>query len=172
MAELRILTYPDPMLRKKCRPVEEIDGRIKQLVSDMVEAVHDAPGVGLAAPQVGEALRLVVVDLSIGEDPDQLHVLVNPEVEALEGEEIEADEGCLSLPEIFEKITRPERARVRALNLEGREILLDAQGRLARVLQHEIEHLDGKLFLDRLTRVKRELIKRRLKKLAKAAPAL
>ncbi len=172
MAELRILTYPDPMLRKKCRPVEEIDGRIKQLVADMVEAVHAAPGVGLAAPQVGEALRIVVVDLSIGEDPDQLHVLVNPEVESLEGEEIEVDEGCLSLPEIFEKITRPERARVRALNLEGREILLDARGRLARVLQHEIEHLDGKLLLDRLTRVKRELIKRRLKKLAKAAPAL
>ncbi len=172
MAELRILTYPDPMLRKKCRPVVDIDGRIRQLASDMVAAVHAAPGVGIAAPQVGEILRLVVIDLSLGEDPDQLHVLVNPEVESVEGEEIEADEGCLSLPEIFEKIARPERVRVGALNLEGREILLDAQGRLARVLQHEIEHLDGKLLLDRLNRVKRELIKRRLKKLAKAAPLL
>ncbi len=168
MAQLEIRIYPDPILREKCRPVEEIDDQVLRLIADMIETVHGAPGVGLAAPQVGETLRIVVIDISLGEDPDQLHVLINPEVELGEGEEVEMEEGCLSLPEIFEKLKRPGRVRVRALNLKGKEILLDAEGRLSRVLQHEIEHLDGKLLLDRLNRVKRELVKRRLKKRAKS----
>ncbi|MFC1492213.1 peptide deformylase [Nitrospinota bacterium] len=169
MAQLPILVYPDPVLREKCRAVEDIDDRIRGLVSDMTETVHGAPGVGLAAPQVGETLRIVVVDLSIGEDPDQLHVLVNPEIDLVEGKETEGEEGCLSLPEIFEKVKRPNRVRVRALNLKGKGIVLDTEGKLARVLHHEIEHLDGKLLLDRLNRLKRELVKRRLKKRAKSA---
>jgi peptide deformylase len=171
MAELEIRTYPDPILREKCRPVENIDESIRALAADMAETAAAAPGVGLAAPQVGETLRLVVIDLSMGEDPDQLHVLVNPEIESTGDEEIEAEEGCLSLPEIFENVTRPARVRVRARNLEGREFILDVDGRLARVLHHEIEHLDGKLLLDRLNRMKRGLIKRHLKKRAKAASA-
>lgn len=171
MAELPILIYPDPVLRETCQPVENIDERIRALAADMVETMHAAPGVGLAASQVGERVRLIVVDLSLGEDSSQLHVLVNPEVVSAEGEEVEASEGCLSFPEIFEMVKRPERVRVRALNLEGTEIYLNGQDRLGRVLLHEIEHLDGKLFVDRLSRLKRELIKRRMKKRSKAAPA-
>jgi peptide deformylase len=171
MAELEIRIYPDPILREVCEPIEEIDEHIRQLAFDMAETTRARPGVGLAAPQVGETIRLVVVDLSIGEDPAQLHILVNPEIEFIGEEEIEAEEGCLSLPEIFEKLTRPARVRMRALNIEGREIVLDADGRLARVLQHEIEHLDGKLLLDHLNRLKRELIKRHLKKRARAVSA-
>lgn len=171
MAELPILLYPDPALRETCQPVENIDDRIRALAADMAETMHAAPGVGLAASQVGERVRLIVVDLSLGEDPAQLHVLVNPEVVSTEGEEVEASEGCLSFPEIFEIIKRPGRVRVRALNLEGTEIYLNGQDRLGRVLLHEIEHLDGKLFVDRLSRLKRELIKRRMKKRSKTAPA-
>lgn len=171
MAELPILLYPDPMLRETCLSVENIDDHIRALAADMVETAHAAPGVGLAAPQVGERVRLIVVDLSVGEDPGQLHVLVNPEIVSTDGEEVEANEGCLSFPEIFEMIKRPERVNIRALNLEGKEIYLKGQDRLGRVLMHEIEHLDGKLFVDRLSRLKRELIKRRLKKSSKSAPA-
>ena len=170
MPELRIHIYPDPILREKCLPIEKIDGRVRNLASGMTEAMHLAPGVGLAAPQVGDLIRLIVVDLSVGQDSAQLHVLVNPEIEVLEGEKVELEEGCLSLPDVLEKVTRFQRARVRALNTKGKEIVLDAQCKLARVLQHEIEHLDGKLILDHLNRVKREFIKRRLKKRSKSAP--
>ncbi len=169
MPELRILTYPDPILREKCLPVEKIDGWVRNLAAGMAEAMHSAPGVGLAAPQVGELIRLIVVDLSVGQDSDQLHVLINPVIEVLEGEKMELEEGCLSLPEVFEKVNRFQRARVRALNIRGKEIVLDAQGKLARVLQHEVEHLDGRLILDHLNRIKRQLIKRRLKKRSKSA---
>ncbi len=170
MPELRIHTYPDPILREKCLPIEEIDGRVRDLAAGMTEAMHRAPGVGLAAPQVGELVRLIVVDLSVGQNSAHLHVLANPEIEVLEGEKMELEEGCLSLPDVLEMVSRFQRARVRALNIKGKEIVLDTQGKLARVLQHEIEHLDGKLILDHLNRVKRELIKRRLKKRAKSAP--
>jgi len=168
MAVLPIRIYPDPSLRKKCAPVGEIDDHLRELASRMVETLRAAPGAGLAAPQVGEGIRLVVVDLSVGEDPDQLHILLNPEVERAEGEQFE-EEGCLSLPNVLEKVRRPARLRVRALNLEGREVLLDAGGALARVLQHEIGHLDGTLLFDHLNRLKRDAIKRRLRKQAKAA---
>ncbi len=170
MPELRIRTYPDPILREKCLPIEEIDDRVRILAADLAGAMHLAPGVGLAAPQVGELRRLVVVDLSVGQDSAQLHVLVNPVIEVLEGEKIELEEGCLSLPGVFEKVSRYQQARVRALNIKGKEIFLDAQGKLARVLQHEIEHLDGKLILDHLNRIKREFIKHRLKRRSKSAP--
>lgn len=170
MSERAIRIYPDPALRGHCLPVEEIDETKRRLALDMVETMHKAPGVGLAAPQVGELVRLIVVDLSIGEDPGQLHVLFNPVIETTAPEMNEAEEGCLSLPEVLEKVIRSERVRVRALNLEGKQVALDAQGKLARVLQHEIDHLDGKLILDHLNRMKRELIKRRLKKRSKTAP--
>ncbi len=132
--------------------------------------MYAAPGVGLAAPQLGEAVRLIAVDLSIGREKGHLHVLINPEIFESEGEQFE-EEGCLSLPDVTERVRRFGHVRVRALNREGKEVVLDAQEMLSRVLQHEIDHLDGKLLLDRLSRVKRDLIKRRLKKQAKAAPA-
>lgn len=134
----------------------------------MLDTLHDAPGVGLAAPQVGEGIRLIVVDVSVGKDPEQAHFLVNPEIESAQGERI-AEEGCLSLPGVSEKIRRHEAVRVRARNLAGEEVLLDARGVLAFALQHEIDHLDGRLILDRLNKTKRALIKRRLKRQARAA---
>jgi len=171
MPELEVRIYPDPILREKCHPVEEINEQLRALAANMVETAIAAPGVGLAASQVGEPIRLIVIDLSIGEDPEQLHILLNPEIEIIGKNEIEVEEGCLSLPEIFEKVKRPERIRVRALNLEGKKVILDADGRLARVLHHEVEHLEGKLLIDRLNRMKRGLIKRHLKKRAKSALA-
>lgn len=168
MSELSIRTYPDPILRERCRPVDEMTDRIQALAADMIATMHGAPGVGLAAPQVGEAIRLIVVDISVGQDPDQLYVLVNPEVKSTDGEKVEGEEGCLSLPEVLEKVNRFERVCIKALNLQGKEIILNAQGKLARVLQHEIEHLDGKLILDHVNRLKRELLKRRLKKRSKS----
>ena len=168
MAALPIRVYPDPALRKRCRPVGRVDAALRELAGGMVETLHSAPGVGLAAPQVGEEVRLIVVDLSLGQDPGQLHVLVNPEPLSAEGEQME-EEGCLSLPGVHEKVRRSMRVRVRALNLQGEEILLDGEGPLARVLEHEMDHLDGKLLLDHLTRAKRDLLKRRLKKRGRAA---
>jgi len=168
MAVLEILTYPAPALRRKCLPVERVTERTRELARAMLDTMHDAPGVGLAAPQVGENIRLIVVDVSVGKDPKQVHFLVNPEIESAEGERI-VEEGCLSLPGVTENIRRRETVRVRALNLEGEEVILDAREVLAFVLQHEIDHLDGKLILDRLNKTKRDLVKRRLKKQARAA---
>jgi peptide deformylase len=168
MAILPIRIYPDPVLRARCRPAERVDEAVQALAGSMVETLHSAPGVGLAAPQVGEEIRLVVVDLSMGTEPAALHVLVNPEVLSAEGEQYE-EEGCLSLPEVREKVRRALRVRVRALNLKGEEILLDGQGVLARVLLHELDHLDGKLILDHLGRAKRDAVKKRLKRQARAA---
>lgn len=170
MAVMPIRLYPDPTLREKAVLIEEIGAHIRKLAGDMIETLHAAPGVGLAAPQVGEALRLVVVDITAGGQEGQIHILVNPAIEESEGEQFE-EEGCLSLPEVTERVTRPARLRVRALNLEGREIILDAQGPLARILHHEIDHLEGVLLFDHLGRTKRDAIKRRLKKRARSALA-
>ena len=170
VANRTIRTYPDPFLRKKCKPIGEIDGWVRELADEMVETMYAAPGVGLAAPQLGEPVRLITVDLSIGREKGHLYVLVNPEILESAGEQFE-EEGCLSLPDVTERVRRFGRVCVRALNRGGKEVVLDAQKMLSRVLQHEIDHLDGKLLLDRLSRVKRDLIKRRLKKQAKAAPA-
>jgi peptide deformylase len=165
MAILAIRIYPDPILRVKCRPVTEIDAKVKKLAADMVETMHAAPGVGLAAPQVGVDLRLAVVDVTIGEDPSQVTVLVNPEVVERSG--LDSDvEGCLSLPGITDKVDRPAFVTVRAQDLEGRPIELVAEGFHARALCHEIDHLDGILFPDHLRGLRKERIRRQLKKLA------
>jgi peptide deformylase len=165
MAILAIRIYPDPILRVKCRPVSEIDARVKKLAADMVETMHAAPGVGLAAPQVGVDLRLAVVDVTIGEDPSQVTVLINPEVVERSG--LDSDvEGCLSLPGITDKVDRPASVTVRAQDLEGRPIELVAEGFHARALCHEIDHLDGILFPDHLRGLRKERVRRQLKKLA------
>ena len=168
MAVLEILRYPAPALRRKSLPVERVTERTAELARAMLATMHDAPGVGLAAPQVGENVRLIVVDVSVGKDPKQVHFLINPEIESAEGERF-VEEGCLSLPGVTERIRRRESVRVRALNLEGEEVILEAREVLSFVLQHEIDHLDGKLILDRLNKTKRDLVKRRLKKQARAA---
>ena len=168
MAVREILIIGDPILARKADPVERIDAEIVRLAKDMVETVHAAPGIGLAAPQVGVGKRVIVVDLSVGEDKDQLHVLVNPEVVAAEGEDV-CEEGCLSIPDIREKVLRPRRVKVRGLDLEGRTVEIDGEDLLARALCHEIDHLEGVLFVDRLSSLKRALIKKKLKKNAATA---
>jgi peptide deformylase len=165
MAILPIRIYPDPVLRVKCREVTEFDARLKKLAADMVETMIAAPGVGLAAPQVGVELRLAVVDTSVGQDPGELHILVNPEIVRREGAEADI-EGCLSLPGINDKVDRPTAITVRAVDLQGRPLELRAEDYLARAICHEVDHLDGILFTDHLRGLRRERSRRQLKKLA------
>lgn len=165
MAILPIRIYPDPVLRAKCRPVTVFDEALARLAADMVETMHAAPGVGLAAPQVGVELRLAVLDVSVGQDSAKLQVLVNPEVTRREGSEADV-EGCLSLPGINDKVERPTRVEVAALDLVGRPIRIAAEGFAARALCHEVDHLDGVLFTDHLRGLRRERARRQLKRLA------
>lgn len=162
-----IRIYPDPVLRVRCPEVETFDDALARLAADMVETMHDAPGIGLAAPQVGVEQRIAVVDLSVGEDPDQVHVLVNPEILEAEGRATEV-EGCLSIPDITDKVTRPFRIKVRAQTVEGETIELEADDWLARAIQHELDHLDGVLFVDRLAGLRKDRVKRQLRKLSEA----
>ena len=167
MALREILIIGHPTLIKKAEPVERIDKDIVRLAGDMVETVHAAPGIGLAAPQVGVSQRLIVVDLSVGARKDDLIVLVNPEIVRKEGE-VTCEEGCLSVPDIREKVARPYRVTVSGLDLEGQTVEVDAEDLLARVLCHEIDHLDGILFVEKLSPLKRKIIKNKLKKNAAA----
>ncbi|MFQ5693318.1 MAG: peptide deformylase [Nitrospinota bacterium] len=159
--EIRI--FPDPVLRRKAAPVDKVDGEVRTLIEDMIETMRAAPGVGLAAPQVGVSRRVIVVDPSGGEDPEAVLGLINPRVVSSEGSAV-AEEGCLSLPEVQEDVERAERVAVEGRLADGREIRIEADGLLARILQHEIDHLDGVLIIDFLSPVKRDLIKRKLRK--------
>jgi len=163
MALRKILTIGHKTLSKKSAPIRTIGDEVRILARDMVETLHAAPGIGLSAPQVDALVRLIVVDLSIEENPDDLFVLVNPEITSQEGSSIR-EEGCLSVPEVFEKVSRPQKITVRGLDLEGRETVLEAEELLARAFCHEIDHLDGKLFVDRLSPLKRSLIRKKFKK--------
>lgn len=163
----RIARWGEPVLHAPSTPVAEIDDEIRGLVDDMIQTMYAAPGIGLAAPQIGVPLRVIVIDLSVGEDPGQLIKLVNPELVALEGEQ-RCEEGCLSAPGFAGSPVRPARVSVRGRDLDGREQLLDGTELLARAFCHEIDHLDGRLFVDRLSPLKRDLMKRKLKKRARA----
>ena len=159
-----IVKYPDPVLNTRAEEVTSITAEIRALAADMIETMHDAPGVGLAANQVGVTLRVAVVDLSVGKDPTALLVLVNPKVISVEGHQVD-EEGCLSLPGITEQVDRPWRAEVEALNLQGDRFRVLGEGLMARALLHEIDHLDGILFLDRLSPLKRRLVRKKIQKL-------
>jgi peptide deformylase len=159
-----IVRYGTPGLQSKAAPVESFDADLNRLIDDMVETMYAAPGVGLAAPQVGVPLRVCVIDLSVGKRGGELFALVNPEFVARDGMQLE-DEGCLSVPGFTATVPRPARVVVRALDRTGAERTIEATGLLARALQHELDHLDGRLFLDRLRGIKRELIVRRIRKL-------
>lgn len=163
MALLEIITFGHPTLATRARPVENINQEIVELARNMVETMHRAPGIGLAAPQVNVSLRLITVDLSVGERKDDLIVMVNPVIIEAEGEQV-GEEGCLSVPGIYEKVLRPSHLLIKGYNLDGQEISLEATDLLARVFCHEIDHLDGKLFIDRLSPLKRNLVRRRLKR--------
>lgn len=161
MALLNILHFPDSRLRLKALPVETVTDEIRQLAHNMLETMYDAPGIGLAATQVNEQKRLIVIDVS--EDKTSPLFLINPELVETEGER-EFEEGCLSVPEAYETVTRADTIRVRALNLQGETFEMDADGILATCIQHEIDHLEGKLFVDYLSNLKRQRIKKRLEK--------
>ena len=164
MSVLPIRLYPDPVLRVRCRPVATFDEELARLVANMVETMHAAPGIGLAANQVGVETRVAVVDLSVGEREEDLLVLINPEVLAEEGED-EDVEGCLSIPDFTEKVARPIAVRVRAADASGGRFELEAEGLLARAICHEVDHLDGRLFTDRLRGLRRERARRALRRL-------
>jgi peptide deformylase len=158
--------YGHPTLHKPSEPVKEIDGTIRKLLDDMVETMYAAPGIGLAAPQIGVPLRVIVVDLSVGEDASQLIKLVNPELVLRQGEQRQ-EEGCLSVPGFGGSPVRPLRVVVKGLDADGQERTYEATELLARAFCHEIDHVDGLLFVDRLTPLKRDLLKRKLRKKAR-----
>lgn len=164
MALLPILRYPDPRLHKRAAPVDEVDDVIRKLIDDMAETMYEAPGIGLAATQVDVHRRIVVIDVS--EDKSGLTTFINPEILERSGEQV-CEEGCLSVPGVYEKVTRAERVRVRALGRDGRPFELEAEGLLAVCIQHEIDHLDGKVFVEYLSPLKLGRIKARLAKKAR-----
>jgi peptide deformylase len=161
MAILDILTYPDPRLYEAAKPVEAIDHKIRKLVDDMAETMYTAPGVGLAAIQVNEARQIIVLDIS--EERNQLRVFINPEILRKEGAAIN-EEGCLSVPGIYDKVERAESVTVTALDRDGNRFTINASGLLAVCIQHEVDHLAGKVFVDYLSPLKQQRIKSKMKK--------
>jgi peptide deformylase len=161
MARLPILEFPDPRLRTRAAPVAEVDASIRKLIDDMFETMYAAPGIGLAATQVNVHKRVLVVDVT--EDRSKPLALINPEIVARDGVE-ETEEGCLSVPGVYDKVTRAERIRVRTLDRSGKQIELEADGLLAVCIQHEMDHLEGKLFVDYLSELKRTRIRKKLEK--------
>lgn len=168
MALLPILEFPDPRLRTRAEPVAQVDAALRKLIDDMFETMYAAPGIGLAATQVNVHKRLLVIDVS--DSRTEPLALVNPEILSRDGIE-ETEEGCLSVPGIYDKVTRAERIRVRALDRDGKQIEFDAEGLLAVCIQHEIDHLDGKLFVDYLSELKRTRIRKKLEKERKNSQA-
>jgi peptide deformylase len=164
MALLDILQYPDPILKKMSQPVTDVTGETVRLIEDMVDTMYAAPGIGLAAPQVGVSRRIIILDTDHEHPGKNLLKLINPEIRGREGE-ILWEEGCLSVVDFTVEIKRAARVELKAIDEKEKEISIDAEGLLAVALQHEIDHLDGKLILDRVSRLKRDLYSRRLKKM-------
>lgn len=167
MAQLPIIHAPDPRLKVKSTPVEKIDASVAKLLDDMLETMYAAPGIGLAAIQVGEPLRMLVLDVSEKDEPKNPQVFINPEIVSRSDEPNVHEEGCLSIPDYYAEVERPARVTVKYIDLEGKERLVEADGILATCLQHEIDHLNGVLFIDYLSKLKRDMVVRKFKKLAK-----
>ena len=163
MALLTIKNCLDPVLRKQCQIIKNIDGELVTLSEDMIETTLAAPGVGLAANQIGIPWRLFVVNMGVETDKDNLITLINPEITAMEGSEM-GEEGCLSIPDVIAEVNRAIQIEVKAIDLNGNDIRFEAKGYLARALQHEMDHLNGVLFWDSLGKVKRDILKRKFKK--------
>lgn len=161
-----VVKYPDPVLSRKGAPITEFTPELAQLVEEMFDSMYAAEGIGLAAPQIGISTQLTVIDISFKERPEDRIVLINPEVIDRRGKQVE-EEGCLSLPEIHEKVQRDAWVKVRAQNVRGEFFEMEGEGLLARAMLHEIDHLNGILFIDRLSRLKRDLVLRRIRKLQK-----
>jgi peptide deformylase len=167
LAVLPIVKYGDVVLREPTKPVGEIDAALQKLIDDMVDTMYAAPGVGLAANQVGISKRLAVIDLTVGKKPGNLHIFINPEILELEGQ-ITEEEGCLSIPDFVEVVTRPERVKVRYTDRNGQQREIRGEGLMARALCHEIDHLNGNLFIDHLRGFKKDRIMKKIQKLAKS----
>jgi peptide deformylase len=169
MALRPIIILPDPKLRLVSKTIARVDDDLRKLIDDMIETMHDAPGVGLAAIQIAEPIRLLVVDTAKKEDPPDPHTVINPEIVWSSEERSTYEEGCLSIPEYYAEVERPASVRVRALDREGKEREVLAEGLLATVLQHEIDHLDGVLFIDHISKLKRDRVIKKFQKAAKRA---
>ena len=167
MALLPIIVAPDPRLKVKAKPVAKVDDRIRKLLDDMVETMHAAPGIGLAAPQIGQALRMLVIDIAKDGEPSEPRKFVNPEIVWASDELLLWEEGCLSLPDQFAEVERPKEVKVRYLDETGAKKELHATGLLAICLQHEMDHLDGVLFVDHISALRRNMILRKLVKTKK-----
>ncbi len=167
MSKLPIIILPAPLLRAKSAPIERVDDDVRRLAADMLETMYAAPGIGLAAIQVGVPRRLLVLDVSEKEDEQNPLVMINPEIVKLGDELVPYEEGCLSIPDVRVEIERPSSLTVRFIDREGRQQQLDADGLLATAVQHEMDHLDGRLIIDFLSRLKRDMIVRRFKKQAR-----
>ncbi len=164
---LPILKYGAPELKRVSKPVDFFNGELEKIVKNMIETMYAAPGIGLAAPQIGLNIQLATVDLSVGEDASQLISICNPEIVSQDGEQ-KSEEGCLSIPDFSDTVVRPRAMLVRGQNIHGEEIHIEAEGLLARCFSHEIDHLNGILFIDRLSVLKRNLIKTKIKKMTKS----
>ena len=169
MALRHIITLPDPKLRLISRPLERVDDSVRKLLDDMVDTMHEAPGIGLAAIQIAEPLRLVVVDLAKKDEPPQPLQFINPEIVWSADDRSIYEEGCLSIPEYYEEVERPASVRTRFIDRDGKQQEIVAEGLLATVLQHEIDHLDGVLFIDHISKLKRDRVTKKFAKMAKRA---
>jgi peptide deformylase len=162
-----LIILPDPVLRQISRPVERVDAGVRKFADDMLETMYDAPGIGLAAVQVGEPIRMLVIDIAKENEPKAPQVFINPEVLARSDARSVYEEGCLSIPDYYAEVERPASVRVRYVDLDGIRREVEAEGLLATCLQHEIDHLDGVLFIDHISRLKREMVLRKFRKIAK-----
>jgi peptide deformylase len=162
-----ILKYGAPELRKVSEPIDQFGGDLEKIVKNLFDTMYGSPGIGLAAAQIGLNLRIATIDLSVGEDDSKRIVICNPEIISVEGEQ-KSDEGCLSIPDFSDTVSRPQKMVIRGLDRNGEEITIEAEGLLARCLSHEIDHMNGILFVDHLSPLKRKLIRNKIKKLAKA----
>jgi len=160
----KILVEPDPFLRQKSKKVEKVDDDVRSLINDMLETMHDAPGIGLAAIQIGVPKRIIVMDLAKGNEKKQPLYFVNPEIITKSEIDLTYEEGCLSVPGQFAEIDRPDRCKIKYLDYDGKEQILNAEGLLATCIQHEIDHLEGILFIDYLSKLKRSMITKKLSK--------
>ena len=164
-----LVILPDPVLRQVSRPVERVDDTLRRFADDMLETMYDAPGIGLAAIQVGEPLRMLVIDIAKEDEPRAPHVFINPTIVARGGEASVYEEGCLSIPDYYAEVERPARIRARWQDLDGKQHDEEIDGMLATCLQHEMDHLEGILFIDHLSRLKRSMALKKLEKMRKAA---
>lgn len=170
MAIKPLIILPDPVLREVSKPVERVDEAVRKFAGDMLETMYDAPGIGLAAIQVGEPRRLVVIDLAKEDEAKDPHVFINPEILARSDDTNVHEEGCLSIPDYYAEVTRPAVVTVKYIDLDGKEQVMEATDMMATCLQHEIDHLNGVLFIDHISKLKRDMVVRRFRKLAREKP--